>query len=128
MVMGDSFVGTKQARGSLIHAIHKRLYDGVADGIQVVVQGEGAVAVAIVGVVTSRDNDSFGPADVLEVNVELVATAVLPMSVIIVVVFVVFAAGSALLPRVSSVAPPVLLLTLAIGLASVKHFVPGFCC
>lgn len=58
-----------------VHGVDERLHDGVVRSVHVRRQGEGAVAVAEPRVVARRRHYPVVPADVVEVDVERVATA-----------------------------------------------------
>ena len=64
--------------GAGVDRIDQRLDDGVIGRIQMIGQGEGAVSVAVVGVVSGWRHDPVVPAHVAEVDVEGLPAAVIP--------------------------------------------------
>lgn len=58
-----------------IHELHQGLDEGVVGGVHLGVQGEDAVALAVVGVVALRSDDPVLPAEVLEGHVQVLQSA-----------------------------------------------------
>ena len=85
---------TRPRHGSRVHRVHQRLHDCVIRGVEVIGQRERAVALAVVGVVARWGDDPVVPADVAKVDVERMASAIVPAALALVLLL-----GGALTPH-----------------------------